>query len=133
MDVCLRRMRGEVLYLRSLLVHLYGNLEHVFTELGHQKSQFRISMQTPVENPLMTIESFTRQFQIREKERGALNERIKRFCNKFNFAKLKRESVGQTTVLAFLNGDKDKKDPLKKWEIQKTLFEARTSLVRLIS
>jgi hypothetical protein len=27
-------------------------------EFGQQKSQFTISMQTPVENPLMTIESF---------------------------------------------------------------------------
>jgi hypothetical protein len=38
-------------------------------ELGQQKSQFRISIQTPLENPLMTIESFNRQFQIGEKER----------------------------------------------------------------
>ena len=44
-------------------------LERVSFELGQQKSQFRISMQTPVENPLMTIESFNRQFQIGEKER----------------------------------------------------------------
>ena len=29
-------------------------------------------MQTPVENPLMTIESFNRQFQIGEKEREAV-------------------------------------------------------------
>jgi hypothetical protein len=44
-------------------------LERVSFELGQQKNQFRISMQTPVENPLMTIESFNRQFQIGEKER----------------------------------------------------------------
>jgi hypothetical protein len=44
-------------------------LEKVSFELGQQKNQFRISMQTPVENPLMTIESFNRQFQIGEKER----------------------------------------------------------------
>jgi len=37
-----------------------------------QKSQFRISMQTPVENPLMNIESFNRQFQFGEKEREAV-------------------------------------------------------------
>jgi hypothetical protein len=43
-------------------------LEGVSFELGQQKSQFRISMQTPVENPLMTIESFNKQFQIGEKE-----------------------------------------------------------------
>jgi hypothetical protein len=44
-------------------------LEKVPFELGQQKSQFRISMQTSAENPLMTIESFNRQFQIGEKER----------------------------------------------------------------
>jgi hypothetical protein len=47
-------------------------LERVSFELGQQKSQFRISMQTPVENPFMTIESFNRQFQLGEKEREAL-------------------------------------------------------------
>ena len=41
-------------------------------ELGQQKSQFRISVQTPVENPLLSIESFKRQFQIGEKEREAV-------------------------------------------------------------
>jgi hypothetical protein len=32
-------------------------------------------MQTPEENPLMTIESFNRQFQIGEKERDAVKLR----------------------------------------------------------
>jgi hypothetical protein len=41
-------------------------------ELDQQKSQFRISMQPPVENPLMTIGSFNRQFQIGEEERVAV-------------------------------------------------------------
>jgi hypothetical protein len=41
-------------------------------ELGRQKSQFRISMQTPVENPLMTIVRFNRKFQIGETEREAV-------------------------------------------------------------
>jgi hypothetical protein len=44
-------------------------LERVSFELGQQKSQFRISMQTPVDYPLLTIESFNRQFQVGEKER----------------------------------------------------------------
>jgi hypothetical protein len=44
-------------------------LEMVSFELAQQKSQFKNSMQTSVENPLMTIESFNRQFQIGEKER----------------------------------------------------------------
>jgi hypothetical protein len=47
-------------------------LEWVSFELGQQKSQFRISMQTPVENPLMTLENLSRQFQIGEKEREAV-------------------------------------------------------------
>mgnify|MGYP001397524120 CR=1 FL=1 len=37
-----------------------------------RRDQFRISMQTPVENPLLTIESFNKQFQIGEKEREAV-------------------------------------------------------------
>jgi hypothetical protein len=48
------------------------NPEDESFELGHQKSQFRISMQTPVDNPLMTIESFNRQFQVGGKEREAV-------------------------------------------------------------
>ena len=41
-------------------------------EFGKQRDQFRILMQTPVENPLMTIEVFNRQFQVGEKEREAV-------------------------------------------------------------
>jgi hypothetical protein len=47
-------------------------LDKVSAELGQQKSQFRISMQTPLENPLMAIENFNRQFQVGEKEREAV-------------------------------------------------------------
>jgi hypothetical protein len=32
-------------------------------QFGQQKSELRIFMQTPVENPLMTTESFNRQFR----------------------------------------------------------------------
>jgi len=44
-------------------------LERVSSELTQQKTQFRISMQTPVENPPMTIESFNRQFRL-ERRKG---------------------------------------------------------------
>jgi hypothetical protein len=47
-------------------------LERVSFELVQQKSQFKIFMQPPVENPRKTIESFNRQFQIGEKEREAV-------------------------------------------------------------
>jgi hypothetical protein len=47
-------------------------LDNVSLELGKQKDQFRISRESKVENPLMTIESFNRQFQVGEKEREAV-------------------------------------------------------------
>jgi hypothetical protein len=60
-------------FTQDLFLSICGkNVEQVFMEFGKQKSQFRISMQTPVENPLMTLESFNRQFQIGEKEREAV-------------------------------------------------------------
>jgi hypothetical protein len=44
----------------------------VFLEFGKQRDQFRIFMQTLVENHLLTIENFNKQFQIGEKEREAV-------------------------------------------------------------
>ena len=44
-------------------------LDNVSVELGKQRDQFRISIESKVDNPLAAIESFTRQFQIGEKER----------------------------------------------------------------
>lgn len=46
-------------------------LENVSYELGKQKSQFLLSMESPVDDPVKTIESFNRQFQLREPERKA--------------------------------------------------------------
>jgi hypothetical protein len=43
-------------------------LDQVSTELGKQKDQYRISTESKVDNPLMTIENFNRQFQVGEKE-----------------------------------------------------------------
>jgi hypothetical protein len=66
-------MGREVIFTRDLFLYIsIKNMEQVFIEPGKQRDQFRISMQTPVENPLMTIESFNRQFQIGEKEREAV-------------------------------------------------------------
>ena len=47
-------------------------LESVSLELGKQKDQFRISIESKVDNPLVTIESFNKQFQLGEKERDAV-------------------------------------------------------------
>jgi len=44
-------------------------LDNVSSELGKQKDQFRLSIESKMDNPLMTIESFNRQFQIGEKEK----------------------------------------------------------------
>jgi hypothetical protein len=41
-------------------------------ELGKQKHQFKLSMESPVDNPVKTIESFNRQFQLKEPERSAV-------------------------------------------------------------
>jgi len=63
--------RKKRFFTRDLFLSFCGkNLEHVLMEFGQQKSQFRIYMQTPVENPLATIESFNRQFQIGERRMG---------------------------------------------------------------
>ena len=47
-------------------------LDNVSLELGKQKDQFRISIGSKVDNPLGTIESFNKQFQLGEKEREAV-------------------------------------------------------------
>ena len=46
-------------------------LENVSNELGRQKHQFKLSMESPVDNPVKTIENFNRQFQLKEPERKA--------------------------------------------------------------
>jgi hypothetical protein len=47
-------------------------LEKVSLELGRKKDQFRISLQTKVDNPLATIETFNREYQITKKEQEAV-------------------------------------------------------------
>jgi len=46
-------------------------LENVSYEPGKQKHQFKLSMESPVDNPVKTIENFNRQFQLKEPERKA--------------------------------------------------------------
>jgi hypothetical protein len=47
-------------------------LDQVSSELGKQKEQYKISIESKVDNPLATIESFNKQFQLGEKEREAV-------------------------------------------------------------
>jgi hypothetical protein len=57
---------------RPLLVVLWERSGSGFYRSKERRDHFRISMQPPVKNPLMTIESFNRKFQIGEKEREAV-------------------------------------------------------------
>lgn len=47
-------------------------LDTVSLELENQRRQFRLSTQSEVKDPLSTIESFNRQFQLSERERKAV-------------------------------------------------------------
>jgi len=47
-------------------------LENVSYELGKQKGQFLLSMESPVDNPEATIKSFNRQFQLNQQEKEAV-------------------------------------------------------------
>lgn len=47
-------------------------LDNVSYELGTHRSQFKLSTESPVDNPLATIESFNRQFRLRNNEKEAL-------------------------------------------------------------
>jgi hypothetical protein len=47
-------------------------LEKVSLELAKKRDQFRISLQTKVDNPMATMENFNRQFQINKKEQEAV-------------------------------------------------------------
>lgn len=47
-------------------------LAQVSSDVGRTKDQFRYSLTSPVADPLMTISSFNRQFQLAEKEKDAV-------------------------------------------------------------
>ena len=47
-------------------------LDKVSYELGTQRSQFKLSMESPVDNPESTLVSFNRQFGLNENERDAV-------------------------------------------------------------
>ncbi len=47
-------------------------LNNVSLELGKQKDQFRLSLESKVENPESTIQSFNRQFELGKEEKEAV-------------------------------------------------------------
>jgi len=57
---------------RKILDEFPEVLNRVGTELGKQKDQFRISMESSVDDPLMTIAAVNRQFNISKQEREAV-------------------------------------------------------------
>jgi len=55
-----------------ILEEFPGVLERVSMELGAKKSQFLMSLETPVDHPVATLESFNRQFLLGKDERKAV-------------------------------------------------------------
>ena len=49
-------------------------MDKVSSELGAQKHQIGLSMESPVDNPVQTIESFNRQFNLNQFQKDAVVE-----------------------------------------------------------
>jgi len=56
----------------KLLSNLPGVLNEVKSGFGQQREQFQISLESKVDNPEATIESFNRQFELRKEEKEAV-------------------------------------------------------------
>ena len=56
----------------KILMELPEIFGKVGAELAMQRGKFKISMDSPVDNPSATLESFNRQFQLKEPERNAV-------------------------------------------------------------
>jgi hypothetical protein len=54
------------------LVELPQVFEKVSYELGNQRDRFRSSLESPVDDPLTTLERFNKQFALKEPEREAV-------------------------------------------------------------
>ena len=56
----------------KILVELPQVFEKVSHELGNQRDRFRLSLDSPVDDPMATIDRFNKQFQFKEPERDAV-------------------------------------------------------------
>ncbi len=56
----------------KILSNLPGVLNELKAGFGQQREQFQISLESKVENPEATIESFNRQFELRKEEKEAV-------------------------------------------------------------
>jgi len=62
----------KLAYPSKILTEMPQVLEKVSMELGQQKKQLQLSVNSRVDNPVATLESFNRQFQLKEQERQAV-------------------------------------------------------------
>ena len=58
----------------KILTEMPQVLEKASMALGQQKKQLQLSVNSPVDNSVATLESFNRQFQLKEPERQAVIE-----------------------------------------------------------
>jgi len=56
----------------KILVELPQVFEKVSYELSNQRDRFRLSLESPVDDPLATLDRFNKQFQLKEPEREAV-------------------------------------------------------------
>jgi hypothetical protein len=56
----------------KILIELPQVFEKVAYELGNQRDRFRLSVESPVDDPLKTLERFNKQFALKEPEREAV-------------------------------------------------------------
>jgi hypothetical protein len=56
----------------KILIELPQIFEKVSMELGNQRDRFRLSLESPVDDPLATLNRFNRQFALKEAEREAV-------------------------------------------------------------
>ena len=56
----------------KILVELPQVFEKVSYELGNQRDRFKLSLESPVDNPLQTLDQFNKQFALKEPEREAV-------------------------------------------------------------
>jgi hypothetical protein len=56
----------------KILDEFPATMDKVSLELGSQKNQIGLSMESPVDNPLQTIENFNRQFNMNQSQKEAV-------------------------------------------------------------
>ena len=63
---------GHFPFCTKILDEFPATMDKVSYELGAQKHKIGLSMESPVDDPLKTIESFNRQFQLNQPQKDAV-------------------------------------------------------------